>query len=782
MIDITECANILKSFSNNKSPGNDGIPSEFYRYFWNEVKTILVNCFNYSYEHGELSTSQKQSVITLIHKKDKDRLYLENWRPISLLNVDYKILTKVLTNRLQDVMPHLVDITQSAYIKGRLMGDSVRTLQDIIEYCQLHACHGLLLMVDFTKAFDSLEWDFLFKTLSSMNFGDSFIKWIKVLYTNVESCIINNGTTSKYFKLQRGVRQGDPLSAYLFILCMEIFSSSIMNNKNVAGITINNHEYKIVQYADDLTAVLKDEKSVNAFITELDKFKDISGLHINVSKTSAILLGNAPQFKLPNNMQWKLKPTKVLGIYIGTDVLECANLTIQECIRKMKTTINIWKQRQLTLTGKVLIIKTLIISQLIHIANLVPIPEDAITDINKILYEFLWNGKTHKVKKNVIIQNFKRGGYKMIDLKSLITAQKLKWIKLYLNDHKCLWTNSMTSLIDVQNLNIFFLCNYDMSKQWSNSLFYSDVIRTLYDVNKANVAYLKCNILNQFIHYNRHLKFENKVVYDKEFLNAGLWTISDLFYPNNNLIPFNQLTMRGISKNKYMLWRCIISAVKCIRNKEVTLDRKEQNYELVIDLPKEAQINITLSTSKDVYTNLITLSYESPVSIKKYANLFPILNNITCDNIFLNPRVCTKNNHLKDFQYQIIHRYLPTNYLLYKMGKVNSIMCTLCRLNTEHITHLFFDCVCVKVLWSFVEKLLEKLERRPFHLSCIDVILGYDISNQQNSYDNVNNIILYAKDFIWHCRKYNDTITVNGFESWLDKHKRFDHSLEICLE
>ena len=179
---------------------------------------------------GELSSSQKQSVITLIHKKDKDRLFLENWRPISLLNTDYKILSKVLTNRLHDVMPLLVNIAQSGYIKGRLMGDSVRTLIDIIEHCQINNQNGIMMMVDFSKAFDSLEWSFLFKTLQKMNFGESFIKWVHVLYTNVESCILNNGLTSKHFQLQRGVRQGDPLSAYLFILCIEVLNSMLINN------------------------------------------------------------------------------------------------------------------------------------------------------------------------------------------------------------------------------------------------------------------------------------------------------------------------------------------------------------------------------------------------------------------------------------------------------------------------------------------------------------------------------------------------------------------------
>ena len=124
----------------------------------------------------------------------------------------------------------------------------------------VHGCYNARSPIVFTKAFDSLEWPFLFDTLKRMNFGNSFIKWIHTLYTNVESCILNNGVTSRYFKLYRGVRQGDPLSAYLFILCTQVLTTSIMHNKQIQGIKVDNHEYKIVQYADDLTAVLKNEK------------------------------------------------------------------------------------------------------------------------------------------------------------------------------------------------------------------------------------------------------------------------------------------------------------------------------------------------------------------------------------------------------------------------------------------------------------------------------------------------------------------------------------------
>ena len=156
VLTIHESEQALNSFKKGKSPGNDGITSEFYQYFWSDIGAMMVHGFNDAFYKGELSSSQKQAIITLIDK-GKDRLKLENWRPISLLNVDYKIVSKVMAQRLHDKIPKLVNLNQTGFVKGRFMNDTVRTLCDIIEYCKMSNTNGLLLMIDFEKAFDSLD-------------------------------------------------------------------------------------------------------------------------------------------------------------------------------------------------------------------------------------------------------------------------------------------------------------------------------------------------------------------------------------------------------------------------------------------------------------------------------------------------------------------------------------------------------------------------------------------------------------------------------------------------
>ena len=123
---VVSMVHINISFSNNKSPGNDGITIEFYRHFWDAISLPLIQCFNFSYDHGELSNSQRQAIICLLEKAGKDRQYIKNWRPISLLNVDYKILTKTLSNRIKAVLLYIININQTGYVEGRKLCYSVR--------------------------------------------------------------------------------------------------------------------------------------------------------------------------------------------------------------------------------------------------------------------------------------------------------------------------------------------------------------------------------------------------------------------------------------------------------------------------------------------------------------------------------------------------------------------------------------------------------------------------------------------------------------------------------
>ena len=154
----------LRSMKNNKSPGNDGITKECLEYFWGKLGIFLVSTLNHYSEKGELSTSQKQAIITLIEKKDKDKRFVNNWRPISLINVDIKVAYKVLANRLKAVIHNLISVDQTAYVKGRFIGEYIRVMNDLIEHIDRKDEEGVF-SADIEKDFDSVDHDFLFETL-----------------------------------------------------------------------------------------------------------------------------------------------------------------------------------------------------------------------------------------------------------------------------------------------------------------------------------------------------------------------------------------------------------------------------------------------------------------------------------------------------------------------------------------------------------------------------------------------------------------------------------------
>ena len=184
----------------------------------------MVDSLNVAYEYGELSNSQKEAIITLIEKKDCDKRYLSNWRPISLIDMDVKIGSKVIAKRLKKIRPCVIHHNQCAYVKGRTTFDSVRTIENVMDFTE--RCHidgRVRICIDFQKAFDTVSRGFLFRTLSAFGFGSSFIQWIHTLYNNISSCVLNNCYSTSSFAVEWGVRQGDPLSAYLVMMTFRVF-------------------------------------------------------------------------------------------------------------------------------------------------------------------------------------------------------------------------------------------------------------------------------------------------------------------------------------------------------------------------------------------------------------------------------------------------------------------------------------------------------------------------------------------------------------------------------
>ena len=256
-IKLDEISNVLKKMKNNKSPGSDGFTVEFFKFFYNDLKVFIQRAINEGYRIGKLSATQRQGIITCLPKGDKPREFLKNWRPITLLNVTYKIASGCIAERLKTVLSKLISTDQTGFISGRYIGENTRLIYDIMNFTDETNIPGLLLIIDFEKAFDTISWTFIQRVLSFFDFGESIKHWVSLFYNDITSAIIQSGFLSEFFHMFRGCRQGDPLSPYVFLLCAEILSLMLKKNKDMKGIKIGETEYRLSQFADDTNKLSK---------------------------------------------------------------------------------------------------------------------------------------------------------------------------------------------------------------------------------------------------------------------------------------------------------------------------------------------------------------------------------------------------------------------------------------------------------------------------------------------------------------------------------------------
>ena len=444
-ISIDDLKNSLYSMQKGKTPGNDGFTTDFYIHFWDDVKTIFYESVKYSFQVGFLSTSQRQAIIKLLEKRDKDKRFIGNWRPISLLNVDAKIISKCVATRLSPVLPTIISCDQTAYVKGRFIGESARLISDILEVTDTEQLEGYMLTADLEKAFDSIDHTFLLSCLEKYGFGPNFLKWIKILLNKNESCVMNGGTTTSYFNLERGARQGDPIAAYLFILVLEIFFILIRSNANIKKLKIYDFSYILTAYADDTTFFVADLNSVLEINNVFGKFSSFSGLRLNNSKCEICGIGVKKGDNVAlcgfKNVDLTTNSVRILGVHFSYNKAICKQRNFTDVIKKIENVIKVWNFRSLTLSGKITIFKTLAISKIVYISYLSSVPNDIISQLDIVHKNFIWGNKRAKIKHSTLINDYGDGGLRDVDIKSKFNALHLSWLKRLYDNNFHPWKN-----------------------------------------------------------------------------------------------------------------------------------------------------------------------------------------------------------------------------------------------------------------------------------------------------------------------------------------------------
>ncbi|CAI5459677.1 unnamed protein product [Closterium sp. Yama58-4] len=350
-----EVKRAFRSLANNKAPGKDGLPKELFEAHWDVLGKHFMKLVADFSESAVLPTSTKDAVTILLHKKGgRDRI--ENYRPITLLSSVYKVLARVVADRIKKVLHEVISTEQYGFLLGRRLSDAVGLVADVIEAAKHKDEDWYILLVDFKKAFDSVSRSFLFGVLEKIGFPHRFIRWIQGLHENTTTSLLINGWMGDAVEVVSGVRQGCPLAPYLFLCAVEPLAQEAASRN--LGLTGEGRRLAYLGYADDTTLLLEGDAQIEEAEKLLEKFEGDSGLATNKGKSVVLQLG-----KNLNKQPWKTDGFKwakaddaerLLGVWV-TPAGSCEP-TWERAFAQIKEKLILWEAQHLTTGARAAVI------------------------------------------------------------------------------------------------------------------------------------------------------------------------------------------------------------------------------------------------------------------------------------------------------------------------------------------------------------------------------------------------------------------------------------------
>ena len=427
----------LKSMKKNKAPGPDGFTVDFFLHCWDILGTDFCSAIHDFFNTGQMLKGFNSTLISLI-PKHKNSSSMQDYRPISLCTVVYKCITKILATRMKQILPHLIDISQSAFIKGRLISDNILLAQELFRgYNRKNEKSRCALKIDLHKAFDSVNWDFILAVLEHMNFPQPFIKWIKACICHPWFSVKVNGASKGFFAGTKGIRQGDPLSPCLFTLVMNILSCILKKTPGFFNYHCKCKELQLnhLLFADDVLLFSHgDENSIDHLMHNMSFFGNLSGLTPSLSKSTVYMSNCDAQLKAWFDSKYGIThgtlPVKFLGV-----PLIPSQLSVGECgplVEKITSRIESWTNYALSAMGRIQLIKSVLCAIIGFWLKHFFLPAGVHKNLQRCLSNFLWQGGTHKISWATACLPTEEGGLGFIDLvqwnKALILFQACRII------------------------------------------------------------------------------------------------------------------------------------------------------------------------------------------------------------------------------------------------------------------------------------------------------------------------------------------------------------------
>ncbi len=479
LITYEECALSLRLSKNGTAPGLDGIPFEVWKTlharhvedarFPGRAKfdavRLLTAAFQDVHTHGvDARTGFARGWIAPIYKEKGERTRVVNYRPITLLNTDYKVLSKCLAVRLAHVAPDIIHRAQAGFVPGRKIQNHTQLARMMMHWAEANDENGAIVALDQEKAYDKIAHDYLWRVLEKFGIPESLIKMLKSLYAHAETSIMINGILSRTYRVYRGVRQGDPLSCLLFDLAIEPLSAMIRKS-DIEGFDIPRcgETLKAVLFADDTTVYLSSRDDFSMLQCVLDTWCSAAKARFNMGKTEIIPIGN-PDFReemaatYRHTGAWKNYPkgvhmaqegeaVRILGAFFGNGISQVniwtVVLTKIVAMRKpLMHAIERWKAGHATLQGKRHVVQMIIGGMTQFFTTVQRMPDIIATRLTKIMREYLWDDRHNTpVSMEHVCLPVELGGLGMLDLEARSEAIDIMWLKAYLDfsENRPIW-------------------------------------------------------------------------------------------------------------------------------------------------------------------------------------------------------------------------------------------------------------------------------------------------------------------------------------------------------
>ena len=706
MITVQELEKTLKECKDS-CPGPDGIPYSILGAIWQNYGPILCEAWNHSLVTGNLPPSHKVSFLKLIPKAGKDLKKLTNWRPITLSNCDHKLITKTYSNQICDKIADHIGQRQTAYLKGRLINDNIRSMIASIKVANSEEnIDALMVSLDAKKAFDSVEHSYIKKCLEKVGLAD-FIPIFEVLYSELRSDVIINGKVVNGYRILRGVKQGDALSCVLFIICMEPLLRNIEKNPAIEGIHSAKLESilpKAYGYADDVNCLISNKlESLQALFNEYSRLTNLSGLELNASKTELLKICS-PNVRsiqhdyavLYGNQNHTITPViemKINGILFQQDLNRMKDSNVANVGKKMERHLRSWSGRSLTILGKILILKTYGISQLIYLSQSMCLSETHFKKLNGILYKFIWNRHflaakaPERISRILTNKPIKLGGLGMLDISELDSSLKLKALgRLKSTSHPflCLIRNKLNldefffpmdklkleevaskavELIRSDRQNLWKVRDLNSNRQYLNAVKSSKIWSALSPNGRLSLAYLRIRLRGL-----TYLDELNRVELDslRPFLNPDLSRVlTETSRINRNFVA-------GVDPINYsMVHNLKFYDLNNLSSKQIRTFRT--NKEPVRDL----KIGVTLD----------------PTQGRNWGH---------------NLAKITSTKH-KDVLLRLAHGELYSKERLHRYRLIDSPDCSRCG-HIETLKHKFVECPYARAIWTKALALTDRIK------------------------------------------------------------------------